>query len=170
MNKLSIFICAILLAGLLSSCNPVVNQTSSGYDRSKIEEVIADHDTTILYFMTSWCQASQRDFESNMKPHLCKASDTKAIVVVCLGEVEQVSNLENVDKNVLVCIAPSRNSLLDKMFINKECKKLLSRYKRVNYVPVELACNCKGEILNWNTDEKLDRTYEFIEPYLMGWK
>ena len=163
-------LCVVLMAMGMLSCNSFVSQDPTNYDRSKVEETIANHDTTILYFMTSWCQASQNDFERNVKPHLDKATDTKAIVLVCLGEVEQVSSLENVDNNVLVCIAPSRNSFLDKMFINKECKKLLSRYKRVNYVPVELACNCKGEILNWNTDEKLDRTYEFIEPYLMGWK
>lgn len=170
MIKLKIVFCSVLLAGLLSSCNPVGNQSSSGYDRTKVEEIIASHDTTILYFMTSWCQASQSNFERNMKPYLDKAADTKAIVLVCLGEVEQVSSLENVDENVLVCIAPSRLPLFDKMFITKECKKLLSHYKRVNYVPVELVCNRKGDILNWNTDEGLSRTYGSVYPYLMGWK
>ena len=170
MNKLKTLFCAILLAGLLSSCNSSVHQKTTNYDRLKVEEMIANHDMTILYFMTSWCQASQSDFERNMKPHLGNATDTKAIVLICLGEVEQISSLQNVDENVLVCTAPSRLPLLDRMFINKECKNLISRYKRVNYVPLELVCNCKGEILNWNTDEKSNRTYEFIYPYLMGWK
>ena len=170
MSKLKNLSYVILLAGLLSSCNSIVHQKTTNYDRSKVEEMIANHDTTILYFMTSWCQASQNDFERNIKPYLGKATDTKSIVLVCLGEVEQVSSLEKVDENLLVCTAPSRLPLLDKMFITKECKKLLSRYKRVNYVPVELVCNCKGEILNWNTDEKSNRTYGFIHPYLMSWK
>ena len=170
MNRLIVLLCVALMAMGMLSCNSFVSQDSAKYDRSKVEEIIASHDTTILYFMTSWCQASQSNFERNMKPYLDKAADTKAIVLVCLGEVEQVSSLENVDENVLVCIAPSRLPLFDKMFITKECKKLLSHYKRVNYVPVELVCNRKGDIMNWNTDEGLSRTYGSVYPYLMGWK
>lgn len=170
MRKLFLYSVAILMTVFLLSCTGKGSENLPQYDRQKVSEVISSHDTTILYFMTSWCQASQSDFERNMKPYLGKASDNKAIVMVCLGEVEQVTGLENRDENVMVCIAPSRNPLLDKMFINKECKKLLSRYKRVNYVPVGLVCDRKGEILNWNTDEESNRTYEFIHPYLMGWK
>ena len=170
MNRLIVLLCVALMAMGMLSCNSFVSQDSAKYDRSKVEEIIASHDTTILYFMTSWCQASQSNFERNMKPYLDKAADTKAIVLVCLGEVEQVSSLENVDENVLVCIAPSRLPLFDKMFITKECKKLLSHYKRVNYVPVELVCNRKGDIMNWNTDEGLSRTYGSVYPYLLGWK
>ena len=169
MKKL-LFVLSILMASLMTSCHSAGEQTHTSYDRSKVEEMIVSHDTTILYFMTSWCQASQNTFENNLKPYLGKASDTKAIVVVCLGEVEQVSSLCNGDKNMMICNAPSRNPLFDKMFINKECKKLLSHYRRVNYVPVDIVCDRKGEILNWNTDDGLDRTYEFIYPYLMGWK
>ena len=158
------------MAFFLLSCTANSPENLPQYDREKVAEVISTHDTTILYFMTSWCHASQNNFENNLKPYLGKASDTKAIAVICVGEVEQVSNLENDNKNVFLFGHPSRQSLADKMFINKECKKLLSRYKRVNYVPVDIVCDRKGEILNWNTDEELDRTYEFFLPYLMGWK
>ena len=166
MKNLIVFVCAFLMPTLMASCN----QTHTGYDRQEVAEMIADHDTTILYFMTSWCQASQSNFDNNVKPHLGKASDTKAIVLVCVGEIEQVSSLEHLGENVMICNASSRNPLLDKMFINKECKDLLSRYKRVNYVPVGLVCNRKGEILNWDTDEESGRTYGSIYPYLIGWK
>ena len=164
-NLMPVF-CAVLMAILVASCN----QTHSSYDRQEVAKMIVDHDTTILYFMTSWCQAGRSNFESNVKPYLGKASDTKAIVLVCVGEIEQVSSIENLDKNMIICNTTSINPLLDKMFINKECKKLLSHYKRVNYVPVELVCNDKGEILNWNTEEESGRTYGSIYPYLMGWK
>ena len=158
------------MAFFLLSCTASGPENLPQYDREKVKEVISTHDTTILYFMTSWCHASQNNFENNLKPYLGNASDTKAIAVICIGEVEQVSSLENDNKNVFLFGHPSRQSLADKMFINKECKKLLSRYKRVNYVPVDIVCDRKGEILNWNTDEELDRTYEFFLPYLMGWK
>ena len=152
---------------LLSSCAAV--DGCWNYDRQEVADMIASHDTTVLYFMTSWCQASQSSFESNVKPNIGKASDTKAIVVVCVGEVEQVLNImENNDKNLLVHFTPSRIALFDKMFINKECKKLLFNYKRVNYVPVGVVCNRNTEILNWNTDEELNRTYGSIYPYLMN--
>lgn len=165
MKKLMASLCAVM-AIMIVSCN----QNYSGYDRQKIAETIDNHDTTILYFMTSWCQASQSDFENNLKPYLSKASDTKAIVLVGLGEMEQVSSLENLDKNVVICNMSSRNPLLDKRFINKECAELLSGYKRVNYTPVKLVCNRKGEILNWNTDEESSRIYGSIYPFLMGLK
>ena len=166
MKNLILVFCAILMATLMVSCN----QIYSGYDRQEVADMIADHDTTILYFMTSWCQASQNDFENNLKPYLGKASDNKAIVLVGLGEIEQISSLENLDQNLMICNPSSRNPLLDKRFINKECQALLSDYKRVNYTPVKLVCNRNGEILNWDTDEESYRTYGSIYPYLIGWK
>ena len=166
MKKLLLFSCVVLMTLLCASCHTSKNQNALGYDRSKVEEIIVGHDTTILYFMTSWCQAGQSDFERNLKPYLNKASDTKAIVVVCVGELEQVSSLENVAENVRFFEVPSLNSLSDKIFINKECKKLLKGYKRVNYVPVRLVCNRHGEILNWNTDKESDRMYGSIYLFL----
>jgi len=166
MNRLVMFLYASFMAILMASCN----QNPSGYERQKVADLIASHDTTILYFMTSWCQASQNDFENNLKPYLCKSSDNKAILLVGLGEIEQISSLENLNQNVMICNTSSRNPLLDKRFINKECEALLSNYKRVNYTPVKLVCNRKGEILNWDTDKESSRTYGSIYPFLMGLK
>ena len=166
MKRLIIVFCAFVTSALMISCN----QNPSGYDRQEVADIIASHDTTILYFMTSWCQASQNDFENNLKPYLGKASDNKAIVLVGLGEIEQISSLENLDQNLMICNPSSRNPLLDKRLINKECQALLSDYKRVNYTPVKLVCNRKGEILNWDADEESGRTYGSIYPYLIGWK
>ena len=161
-----LFVLIVLTSSLLTACFSGGNQNSETYSRQEVSEVIAAHDTTILYFMTSWCMAGQRDFENNMKPYLGKASDTKAIVVVCVGELEEVMRLEGCFDNVFLFYKASRQSLSDKVFINKECKKLLKDYKRVNYVPLKVVCNTKGEILNWNTNDELDRTYGFIYPYL----
>lgn len=166
MKRVMTNFCTAIMAILLVSCN----QNLSGYDRQKIADMIVSHDTTILYFMTSWCQASQNDFENNLKPYLGKASDNKAIVLVGLGGIEQISSLENLNQNLMICNPSSRNPLLDKRFINKECHALLSDYKRVNYTPVKLVCNRKGEILNWDTEEESSRTYGSIYPYLIDWK
>lgn len=160
----------VLIPILLTSCFSVGNQSFEDYERQKVAEVIATHDTTILYFMTSWCQAGHSDFENNLKPYLGNTSDSKAIVVVCIGELEEVMRLKGLNDNVFLFNKASRQGFFDKMFINKECKELLSCYKRVNYVPVGLVCNRNGEILNWNTSEEPSRTYESIYPYLMGWK
>lgn len=164
------FVFGVLIPILLTSCYSVGNQNFEDYERQKVAEVIANHDTTVLYFMTSWCQAGQRDFDNNLKPYLAKASDTKAIVVVCIGELEEVMRLNGVNDNVFLFNKASRQGFFDKMFINKECKELLSRYKRVDYVPLGLVCDRNGEILNWNTDESIDRTYGIIYPYLIDWK
>ena len=169
MRKLS-FVFGVLMMFLLPSCYSVDNHGFAEYNRQEVAEVIASHDTTILYFMTSWCQAGQSDFENNLKPYLSNASDTKAVVVVCIGELEEVMGLKGLNDNVFLFSKASRQGFFDKVFINSECKKLLKDYKRVNYVPVRLVCNGKGEILNWNTDEESGRTYGSIYPYLMGWK
>ena len=168
--KRLLFVLIVLTASLLTACLSDGNQNSETYDRQDVAEVIATHDTTILYFMTSWCQAGQSDFENNLKPYLGNASDSKAIIVVCIGELEEVMSLKGLNDNVFLFTKASRQGFFDKIFINNECKSLLKDYKRVNYVPVGLACNRKGEILNWDTDEGSGRTYGSIYPYLIGWK
>ena len=120
--------------------------------------------------MTSWCQAGQHDFENNLKPYLGNASDSKAIVIVCIGELEEVMRLKELNDNVFLFSKASRQGFFDKVFINDECKSLLKDYKRVNYVPLDIACNSNGEILNWNTDEEFNRTYGILYPYLKGRK
>ena len=170
MNRLVALLCVALMAIGMLSCSSSENQETTNYNRSKVEEIIANHDTTILYFMASWCQASQSDFENNMKPFLGKASDTKAIVVVCIGESESVMNLNVLKDNMFLFNKASRLGFFDKFFINNECNRLLIDYKQVNYVPLEIACNRYGEILNWDTNEESGRTYGFIYPYLRGWK
>ena len=77
--KRLLFVLIVLTASLLTACLSGGNQNSETYDRHDVAEVIASHDTTILYFMTSWCQAGQSDFENNLKPYLGNASDSKAM-------------------------------------------------------------------------------------------
>ena len=170
MMKRLLFVLIVLTASLLTACLSDGNQNSVTYDRQDVAEVIATHDTTILYFMTSWCQAGQSDFENNLKPYLGNASDSKAIIVVCIGELEEVMSLKGLNDNVFLFTKASRQGFFDKIFINNECKSLLKDYKRVNYVPMKVVCNNNGVILNWNTDEELDRTYGLIYPYLVGLK
>lgn len=162
MKRLIIVFCAFVTSALMISCN----QNPSGYDRQEVADIIASHDTTILYFMTSWCQAGQHDFENNLKPRLEKASDSKAIAVVCIGELEEIMRLNGLNDNVFLYSKASRQGFFDRLFINNECKKLLNDYKRVDYVPLGMVCNREGEILNWNTNEELDRTYVSIYLFL----
>ena len=160
----------IMLVSLMISCSSVENKHLGNYDRQQVAEVIASHDTTILCFMTSWCLAGQHDFENNLKPYLGNASDTKAIIVVCIGELEEVMSLKGINGNVFLYNKVSRQGFFDKIFINNECRKMLKDYKRVNYVPLGLVCNRQREILNWNTDKELNRTYGALYPYLKSWK
>lgn len=166
--KRLLFILVVLMICCLTSCLSGGNHNSETYDRQDVAAVIANHDTSVLYFMTSWCQAGQSDFENNLKPYLGNASDTKAIIIVCIGELEEVMGLKGLNDNVFLFSKASRQGFFDKVFINSECKELLKDYKRVNYVPVRLVCNGKGEILNWDTDEESSRTYGSIYPYLIA--
>lgn len=165
MRRLVVF-CAAFMALGWASCKSTRDHNPMAYDRQKVAEVIAAHDTTILYFMTSWCQAGQHDFESNLKPRLEIASDFKAIAVVCIGELEEIMRLNGLNDNVFLFNRASRQGFFDKMFINNECSKLLTDYKRVNYVPLGMVCNREGEILNWNTNEESERIYGSIYLFL----
>ena len=165
MKRLVLFCAAIMALGWVSY-KSTGNHNPTTYDRQKVAEVIAAHDTTILYFMTSWCGAGQSDFERNLKPYLSKASDTKAIVIGCVGELEEVMRLDGLNDNLFLFNKVSRGGFIDRLFINNECKKLLRDYKIVNYVPLGMVCNREGEILNWNTNEELDRTYGSIYLFL----
>lgn len=165
MRRLPLFCAAIMALGWVS-CKSTGDHNPMAYDRQKVAEVIAAHDTTILYFMTSWCGAGQSDFERNLKPYLSKASDTKAIVIGCVGELEEVMRLDGLNDNLFLFNKVSRGGFIDRLFINNECKKLLRDYKIVNYVPLGIVCNREGEILNWNTNEELDRTYGSIYLFL----
>ena len=165
MRRLSFFCAAIMALGWVS-CKSTRDHNPMTYDRQEVAELIAAHDTTILYFMTSWCKAGQHDFENNLKPRLEKASDSKAVAVVCIGELEEIMRLNRLNDNVFLFNKASRLGFFDKMFINNECNKLLKDYKIVNYVPLGMVCNREGEILNWNTNEELDRTYGSIYLFL----
>ena len=165
MRRLSLFCVAIMALGWVS-CKSTRDHNPMAYDRQKVAEVIAAHDTTILYFMTSWCQAGQHDFENNLKSCLVNASDSKAIVVVCIGELAEVMRLNGLNDNVFLYSKASRQGFFDRLFINNECKKLLKDYKIVNYVPLGIVCNREGEILNWNTNEELDRAYGSVYLFL----
>ena len=165
MKRLVLFCAAIMALGWVS-CKSTGNHNPTTYDRQKVAEVIAAHDTTILYFMTSWCGAGQSDFERNLKPYLSKASDTKAIVIGCVGELEEVMRLDGLNDNLFLFNKVSRGGFIDRLFINNECKKLLKDYKIVNYVPLGIVCNREGEILNWNTNEELDRAYGSVYLFL----
>ena len=165
MRRLVMF-CATIMALGWASCKSTGDHNPMAYDRQKVAEVIAAHDTTILYFMTSWCQAGQHDFESNLKPRLEIASDFKAIAVVCIGELEEIMRLNGLNDNVFLFNRASCQGFFDKMFINNECNKLLTDYKRVNYVPLGIVCNREGEILNWNTNEESERIYGSIYLFL----
>ena len=165
MRRLVVF-CAAFMALGWASCKSTGDHNPMAYDRQKVAEVIAAHDTTILYFMTSWCQAGQHDFERNLKPRLEIASDSKAIAVVCIGELEEIMRLNGLNDNVFLFNRASRQGFFDKMFINNECNKLLTDYKRVNYVPLGMVCNREGEILNWNTNEESERIYGSIYLFL----
>ena len=165
MKRLVLFCAAIMALGWVS-CKSTGNHNPTTYDRQKVAEVIAAHDTTILYFMTSWCGAGQSDFERNLKPYLSKASDTKAIVIGCVGELEEVMRLDGLNDNLFLFNKVSRGGFIDRLFINNECKKLLKDYKIVNYVPLGIVCNREGEILDWNTNEELDRAYGSVYLFL----
>lgn len=165
MKRLVLFCAAIMALGWVS-CKSTGNHNPTTYDRQKVAEVIAAHDTTILYFMTSWCGAGQSDFERNLKTYLSKASDTKAIVIGCVGELEEVMRLDGLNDNLFLFNKVSRGGFIDRLFINNECKKLLKDYKIVNYVPLGIVCNREGEILNWNTNEELDRAYGSVYLFL----
>ena len=131
-------------------------------EKAQIQEVIENHDKTLIYIWSESCGASKNMFKTNIKPNLeGLEKNNVGIVIVYYGNEEAVANLKSDNRLIISAKLPV---LLSKMNANKTMKKLLKDYKKFNGFPIPLLVDKDGVILNRDTDKNFPyRYWEIIQ-------
>ena len=150
MKKIALISLMISMIGV--SCTGQGGFTEN--DKVQIQEVMANHEKTLIYIWAEYCQASKNMFEANIKPYLeGLANNNVGIVIVYYGKEEAVSNLAS--NNRLIVTSDIQIPLLVKRDANKTMKKMLKNYKNSNGMPIPLLVDKNGFVLNYEEDGDL---------------
>ena len=150
MKKIALISLMISMIGV--SCTGQGGFTEN--DKVQIQEVMANHEKTLIYIWAEYCQASKNMFEANIKPYLeGLANNNVGIVIVYYGKEEAVSNLAS--NNRLIVTSDIQIPLLVKRDANKTMKKMLKNYKKSNGMPIPLLVDKNGFVLNYEEDGDL---------------
>ena len=132
-------------------------------DKDKIQEVIANHNKTLIYIWADYCQASKNMFEANIKPYLeGLANNNAGIVIIYYGKDEDVADLKK--DGILLFTKDCNSPLLVKRDANKTMKSLLKDYKKYNGMPIPILVDKEGSIQNFDTESSIPyRYWEIIQ-------
>ena len=126
-----------------------------------IEELIENNEYTVIYFGAHWCGPCTRVFENKMMEILDADYDKLGCITIFFDSGNKVRNNENIMKYSPV-ILPSIGGLLDKNRANNILKESLQDYEDVNYMPIMIICDKKGNIINRSSE----RYIQFDKNYL----
>ena len=150
MKKIALISLMISMIGV--SCTGQGRFTEN--DMVQIQEVISNHDKTLIFIWAEYCQASQNMFKANIKLYLeGLAKNNVGIVIIYYGKEEAVSNLAS--NNRLIVTSDIQIPLLVKRDANKTMKKMLKNYKNSNAMPIPLLVDKNGFVLNYEEDGDL---------------
>ena len=129
-------------------------------EKAQIQEVIENHDKTMIFIWSESCGASKNMLEKNIKPYLEGLErNNVGIVIVYYGKEEAVTDLKADNRLIISSDLPTPFS---KMNANKTMKKLLKGYKKFNGFPIPLLVDKDGVVLN--RDEK-NNYYDYWEIF-----
>lgn len=126
-----------------------------------INNVIEDNEYTVIYFGAHWCGPCTWVFENKMTEILDADYYNLGCVTIFFDSGNKVRNNENIMKYSPV-ILPSIGGLLDKNRANNILKESLQDYEDVNYMPIMILCDKKGNIINRSSE----RYIQFDKNYL----
>lgn len=126
-----------------------------------INNVIEDNEYTVIYFGAHWCGPCTWVFENKMTEILDADYDKLGCITIFFDSGNKVRNNENIMKYSPV-ILPSIGGLLDKNRANNILKESLQDYEDVNYMPIMILCDKKGNIINRSSE----RYIQFDKNYL----
>ena len=150
MKKLIVLV-LFLISTMCISCSGQNNNAED--DKAKIQQVIENHDITMIFIWAEYCQASKNMFEKNIKPYLDGlAKNNAGIVIIYYGKEEAVADLKK--DNILVINKNQHSPLLIKRNANKMMKSLLKGYKKHNGMPIPLLVDKDGFVKNYNEKDK----------------
>lgn len=129
-------------------------------EKAQIQEVIENHNKTLIYIWSESCGASKNMFKTNIKPYLeGLEKNNVGIVIIYYGKEEAVANLKSDNRLIISSNLPAA---FGKMNANRTMKKLLKDYKKFNGYPIPLLVDKDGVVLN--RDEK-NNYYDYWEIF-----
>ena len=130
-------------------------------EKAQIQEVIENHDKTLIYIWSESCGASKNMFKTNIKPYLeGLEKNNVGIVIIYYGKEEDVANLKSDNRMIISSNLPAA---FGKMNANRTMKKLLKDYKKFNGYPIPLLVDKEGFVLNYDAKIKHYSYWEIIQ-------
>ena len=126
-----------------------------------IEELIENNEYTVIYFGAHWCGPCTWVFENKMTEILDADYDKLGCVTIFFDSGNKVEKNEDIMKYSPVILS-SIGGLLDKNRANNILKESLQDYEDVNYMPIMILCDKKGNIINRSSE----RYIQFDKNYL----
>ena len=156
--KTKVFIPLLLLFILATMCFSCSGQNGISEDeKTQIQEVIGNHDKTLIYIWSESCGASKNMLETNIKPYLEGLEKNEVgIVIIYYGKEEAVADLKSDNRLIISSNLPAA---FGKMNANRTMKKLLKDYKKFNGFPIPILVDKNGYVLNYDADSELYYSY-----------
>ena len=125
-----------------------------------INNVIEDNEYTVIYFGAHWCGPCTWVFENKMTEILDTDYDNLGCVTIFFDSGNKVEKNEDIMKYSPVILS-SIGGLLDKNRANNILKESLQDYEDVNYMPIMILCDKKGNIINRSSEGyiQFDKNY-----------
>ncbi|MBO7529387.1 MAG: hypothetical protein J6T37_05890 [Bacteroidales bacterium] len=130
-------------------------------EKAQIQEVIENHDKTLIFIWSESCGASKNMLERDIKPYLeGLEKNNVGIVIIYYGKEEAVADLK-ADNRLI--ISSNLSALFGKMNANKTMKKILKDYKKFNGFPIPILVDKDGFVLNYDAKSKYYSYWEIFQ-------
>ncbi len=150
---------SLLITILCCSCSG--QNGISEDEKTQIQEVIENHDKTLIFIWSESCGASKNMLETNIKPYLeGLEKNNVGIVIIYYGKEAAVADLKSDNRLIISSNLPVP---LNKMNANKTMKKILKDYKKFNGFPIPILVDKNGSVLNYDSESKNYGYWEIFE-------
>ena len=130
-------------------------------EKAQIQEVIGNHDKTLIYIWSESCGASKNMLETNIRPYLeGLEKNNVGIVIIYYGKEEAVADLKADNRLIISSDLPVP---LNKMNANKTMKIILKDYKKFNGFPIPILVDKDGFVLNYDAKSKYYSYWEIFQ-------
>ena len=130
-------------------------------EKAQIQEVIENHDKTLIYIWSESCGASKNMLETNIRPYLeGLEKNNVGIVIIYYGKEEAVADLKADNRLIISSDLPVP---LNKMNANKTMKIILKDYKKFNGFPIPILVDKDGFVLNYDAKSKYYSYWEIFQ-------
>ena len=130
-------------------------------EKAQIQEVIENHDKTLIYIWSESCGASKNMLETNIKPYLeGLEKNNVGIVIIYYGKEAAVADLKSDNRLIISSNLPVP---FNKMNANRTMKKILTDYKKFNGFPIPLLVDKNGYVLNYDAQSNYYSYFEIFQ-------